>query len=202
MSAGPQTGGGLTVTDVARLSLVVVVALVAQASLVDAVRLHGAHADLLLLIEVAAGYVAGPDRGAGVGFTVGLVADLLLPTTFGLSALVGCLLGYGAGLVGAALQGAGMRGSAWWPAPAVLALGAAAGSTAYAILDTLLGAPHLLTAYLPAAVAMTAIGGAVLGPLVVAVTRWAVPPPGSAGAAPIGAGGSAVVARTRAGNAP
>lgn len=199
MTAAPPPIG-LSLVAVVRLSVLLVVAVVLQQTVLDPVRLHGAHADLLVLVEVAAGYVAGPDRGAGVGFATGLVADCFLPTPFGLSALVGCLLGWAAGLVGTALQGAGLRGSAWWPAPAVLALGAAAGTTGYAIVDTLLGAPRLLTAYLPAAVVMTAIGGAVLGPLVVVATRWALPTPGAtASTAPIGAGGSATVARTRPG---
>lgn len=189
----------MSLIDIVRLSVVVVVAEVLQQALVDAVRVHGAHADLLLLVEVAAGYVSGPDRGAGVGFTVGLVADLFLPTDFGLSALVGCLVGYGAGLVGTALQGAGMRGSAWWPAPAVLAVGAGAGTTAYGVVASLLGAPHVLTAYLPAAAGMTALGGLVLGPLVVVATRWAVPAPAPASSTAIGAGGSSVVERNRPG---
>jgi rod shape-determining protein MreD len=184
-------------TDIVRLSVVVVVALVAQQTLVDAVQLHGAHADLLLLVTVAAGYLTGPDRGAGIGFVVGLVADLFTPTTFGLSALVDCLLGYGAGLVGTSLASSGLTGSVWWPAPAVLAVGAAAGTTGYGVLAGLLGVSHVLTAFLPAAVVMTALGGVVLGPLVTAAVRWAV---GPRGVRPrVGPGGSASAARTRSG---
>lgn len=199
MTATPSAGG-LSLVDVVRLSVVVVAAEVLQQTVLDPLRLHGAHADVLLLVEVAAGYVAGPDRGAGIGFVVGLVADCFLPTPFGLSALVGCLLGWVAGLVGLALQGSGLTGSGWWPASAVLALGAAAGTVGYAIVDTLLGAPHLLTAYLPAAVVMIALGGLVLGPAVVVATRWAVPTSGSAASsASIGAGGTATIQRTRPG---
>lgn len=197
-SAAPATVAW-SFTDVVRTSVVVVLAVVLQESVVDAVRLHGAHADVLVLVALAAGFVSGPDRGAGVGFVVGIVADLFLPTPFGLSVLVDCLVGYGAGLVGTALAGAGLRGSPWWPAPAILGLGAAAATTGYAVVIALLGAPRILPAYLPAAAVMTAIGGVVLGPLAMVATRWAVPPSVPASSASIGAGGSATVARTRAG---
>lgn len=195
--AGPATVPW-SLVDVVRASVVLVLAVVLQQAVVDAVRLHGAHADVLVLVALAAGLVAGPDRGAGVGFAVGIVADLFLPTPFGLSVLVDCLAGYGAGLVGTALAGAGLQGSPWWPAPAVLGLGAGAATTGYAVLIALLGAPRILPAYLPAAAVMTAAGGVVLGPLAMVVTRWAVPPSVPASSASIGAGGSATVARTRA----
>ena len=74
-------------------TIVIVVVLVVQHTLLDAVRVDGAHPDVMLLLPMAAGYAAGPDRGAVFGFVAGLLADLFLPTTFGLSALVGCLLG-------------------------------------------------------------------------------------------------------------
>ncbi|MDA8267711.1 MAG: rod shape-determining protein MreD [Actinomycetota bacterium] len=180
----------MSLADVVRTSIVVVVALVVQSTIVDAVQFRGAHADLMILLTVAAGYVTGPDRGAAVGFAVGLVADLFLPTTFGLSALVGCLLGYSAGLASA-----GLVRSPWWPAPLVLGAGAAAGTFGYAVLATVLGAPHLMHTYLVPALVMTAAGGVVLAPAVVAAVRWAVPVPGSSQASAVGAGGSAVASR-------
>jgi rod shape-determining protein MreD len=196
MSPTAEAASRTSVTELVRLSVVVVVAIVAQQSVADAVRLHGAHVDLLLLVTVAAGYVGGPDQGAGIGFTVGLVADLFVPTTFGLSALVDCLLGYAAGQVGELLASSGLAGSLWWPAPLVLAGGAAAGTTAYGILAGVLGLSHV-AAFLPAAVLMTTLGGLVCGPLVMAAVRWAI---GShqARSATIGRGGSASSARAQA----
>ena len=43
--------------------------------------------------------MGGPEAGAWVGFTAGLATDLFLPTPFGLSALVGCVLGFVTGRV-------------------------------------------------------------------------------------------------------
>jgi len=199
MSPADEPTGSLAppLLDIVRLSVVVVLAVVAQQTLVDAVRFDGAHADLLLLVVVAAGYIAGPDRGASIGFVVGLVADLFVPTTFGLSALVGCLVGYGAGQVGIALASSGLGGSVWWPAPLVLAAGAAAGTAGYGVLAGVLGVSHVLTAFLPQAVVMTTVGGFVLAPLVTAAVRWALAAQRDRHAT-IGRGGSASAARARA----
>ena len=51
--------------------------------------------DIMVLLPIVAGIIGGPARGATIGFGTGLVSDLFLPTPFGLSALVGCLLGFG-----------------------------------------------------------------------------------------------------------
>ena len=93
----------------------------------------------MLLLPIAAGYVAGPERGAVFGFAVGIAADLFLPTTFGLSALVGCLLGFGVGFATA-----GLVRSSWWLPPVVAAAATAAGLAAYAILGAVLGDPGIV----------------------------------------------------------
>ena len=97
----------------------------------------------MLLLPIMAGYAAGPDRGAVFGFIAGLVADLFLPTTFGLSALVGCLLGYGTGL--ATRDWCAARGGCrrWWRRPRP-----PPGMVTYAILGTVLGDPGCSTTYL------------------------------------------------------
>lgn len=185
----------MSLVDLVRMSVVVVAAVVVQQTLLNTVEIHGAHADLLLLIEVAAGYVAGADRGASVGFVVGLVADLFLPTIFGLSALVGCLVGYGAGLASS-----GLVRSPWWPAPIVLGAGAGAGTFVYALLSSLLGVPQVFQTALVPALVMTALGGIILAPAVVAAVRWALPEPGTPASASVGAGGSAVARARSAGS--
>ena len=119
----------------------------------------------MLLLPVAAGYAAGPDRGAVFGFITGLVADLFLPTPFGLSALVGCLLGFATGIATR-----GLVRSSWWLPPVVAAAATAAGMGAYAILGAVLGDPAMLRTYLvPALVvgtpsaALLAVPGPALG---------------------------------------
>jgi rod shape-determining protein MreD len=179
----PRLGGNLTSADVARSTIVILVVLVVQHTLVDSVRVGGAHPDLMLLLPIAAGYAAGPDRGAVFGFITGLVADLFLPTPYGLSALVGCLLGYGTGVATRGL----VRGS-WWLPSVVAVVATAAGLGAYAILGAVLGDPGMLKVYLaPALVVMTPSAALVAVPLLRFVA-WAVPEPGPSRGLPVSGG--------------
>jgi len=83
-----------------KVPVLVLIALVVHAQLLPDVRVRGVHPDLMLLVAVAGGIVAGPSAGAVLGFSVGLLTDLLfLETPLGLSAMVFCLVGYGVGLL-------------------------------------------------------------------------------------------------------
>ncbi len=181
--ASPRVSGALTTGDVARSTIVILVVLVVQNTVLDAVRVGGAHPDLMLLLPVAAGYRAGPDRGAVFGFFAGLVADLFLPTPFGLSALVGCLLGFATGTATR-----GLVRSSWW-LPAVVAVAAtAAGMGAYAILGAVLGDPGMLKAYLAPALVVSTPFAALAAVPVLRFVSWAVPEPGPSHHVPTGGG--------------
>jgi rod shape-determining protein MreD len=181
--ATPRLGGNLTSADVVRSTIVIGVVLVVQHTLVDSVRVDGAHPDLMLLLPIAAGYAAGPDRGAVFGFFTGLVADLFLPTPYGLSALVGCLLGYGTGMATRGL----VRGS-WWLPSVVAAAATAAGLGAYAILGAVLGDPGMLKTYLAPALVVTTPSAALVAVPLLRFVAWAVPEPGPSRGAPVGGG--------------
>ena len=84
-----------------RVALVVFVALMVQQTVMVALRIGGAHPDILWLLPITAALLDGPETGAIVGFWSGLAFDLVLPTPFGLSALVGCLLGFTVGVLSA-----------------------------------------------------------------------------------------------------
>jgi rod shape-determining protein MreD len=181
--AATRVSTSLTTADVARSTIVIVVVLVIQHTILDSVRVGGAHPDAMLLLPVAAGYAAGPDRGAVFGFITGLVADLFLPTTFGLSALVGCLLGYSTGMATR-----GLVRSSWWLPPVVAAAATAAGMGAYAILGAVLGDPGMLKIYLAPALVVEAPAAALLALPVLRFVSWAVPAPGPGRATPGGGG--------------
>lgn len=82
-----------------RVGLVIVAALILQLSVVNRIGLFGVSGDLMVVVAVAAGYHAGPERGAIIGFASGLAADLLIATPMGLTALVLTGVGYVSGLV-------------------------------------------------------------------------------------------------------
>jgi rod shape-determining protein MreD len=171
--------------DVARTSLVFALALVVQHTLLDGVRVDGAHPEIMLMVAAAAGYVGGPERGAFVGFFAGLAADLLLPTTFGLSALVGCLLGFATGSSTSGL----VRGSRPL-AIFVLTTAEVTGLVGFAVLGAVLGLQGAVTSALAPALVVATPAAAVLALPVLALVRWAVPPalPSAATPPPAGLG--------------
>jgi len=173
----------VTTSDLARCTLVVAVVVVVQHTLLDSLQVGGAHPDIMLLLPMAAGYTAGPERGAAFGFVAGLVADLFLPTTYGLSALVGCLLGFATGVATS-----GLVRSSWWLPPIVAAAATAAGMGGYAILGGVLGDSTMLRDYLAPALVVGVPSAAVLVYPVLRMVGWALPAPGPGYNAPAGGG--------------
>ena len=114
--------------------LVVAAFVVVQETLMLDLRIGGVHPDIMVLLPIVAGIAGGPARGATMGFGAGLVADLFLPTPFGLSALVGSLVGFGMGVATLALD----RTALWLPPFAALA-GSALYEVIYAVLGSVLG---------------------------------------------------------------
>lgn len=151
-----------------RLALVVVVALTLQVSLFARFSYEGARPDVVLLVAIAGGLVAGAERGALVGFAAGLAFDALLTTPLGLSALVYCLVGY---VVGA--TGSGVLRASRWVAPAMAATASVAGMFLYALVGSLVGQPTFEGPALTDIVVVVAAVNAVLAPLAVRALRWA-----------------------------
>jgi rod shape-determining protein MreD len=171
----------MTSVDAVRYSLVVFVVLAVQHTLLDSLRIGGAHPEAAILLPAAAGYVGGAERGATVGFFTGLAADLLLPTTFGLSALVGCLLGFA---TGAATRG--LVRNSWWLPVASLVSATVAGLCGYAILGAVLGDPGMVRADLAPALVVATPAAALLATPITALVRWSVPEAAPVAAAPGG----------------
>ena len=124
-------------------------AILIQLIVLDNLRLPGAAGpDLVLLTVVALAACAGPVEGMLGGFAAGLALDVAPPASHlvGQYALVFCLVGYAAGVIGA-----DPGKSAWLPL-AVVAVGSAVGELLYALTGMLFGDPD---------VTWTAIGRAV-----------------------------------------
>jgi len=152
-----------------KVPLLIIGALVIQASLLADLRLFDVSAELMMLLPICAGVLAGPDRGATVGFASGIALDLLLSTPFGMSALAYTLVGYFAGLV----QGTILR-AAWW-IPVLTGAGAsAAGVVVYALVASGVGQPGLINGRLWTIVGVVALFNGVLGAAVLPLVRWAL----------------------------
>ena len=147
----------VTPRDAARLTLVVLGFLVLQQTVMLDLRIGGVHPDIMVLLPIVAGIIGGPSRGATIGFGTGLVADLFLPTPFGLSALAACLLGFGVGLATVALDR-----TAWWLAPVAALGGSALYELTYGALGSVLGQPQMLHVALVRIVVVVSVTNAVL----------------------------------------
>ena len=152
-----------------RLLIVIVGALTLQVTLLSRFSYDGARPDIMILLAVLAGYLAGPDRGAIVGFGAGLAFDVVLSTPFGLSALTSTLVGYAVGVATAGM----VRSSRFAPV-AVAAAGSAAGVVLYAAIGAVLGQPTFQGPSLTAIVVVVAALNAVLAPLAARALSWAI----------------------------
>ncbi|MEW2318688.1 rod shape-determining protein MreD [Streptomyces bauhiniae] len=151
-------------------TVLVVVALVIQVSVLARLHLPGAVPDLLLLTVLGLALVYGHVGGALVGFGAGLLADLAPPADHaaGRYALVLCVIGYFAGLVKPVT---GRLKSATGPMAVVVA--AAIGSTLlYAGVGALVGDTAARHVGLPGLLFSAALYDLLLAPFVVPGVMW------------------------------
>jgi hypothetical protein len=137
------------------------VIVVAQLTLADELTIAGVHAELVWVLPVAVGLAAGTRAGMAAGLAGGAVADLFLPTPFGLTALAGVLLGFAVGRLGE--EGIGdLGGSAWWVAPSIAFGGGLVAPVLFAVLGAALGHRSYLSVTLGVVCALDAVVCALL----------------------------------------
>ena len=149
--------------------LVVVLVLTAQEALMTSVRIGGAHPDLMLLLPIAFGLVAGSEIGAAMGFAAGLLADLFVGTPFGLSALVYTLVGFSVGISEGDRLGGG-----WWVTPLMASVASAAGVVLFAGLGAAVGEGHMLHDHLATVAFVVAVVNGLLAVPATRIARWAM----------------------------
>ncbi len=80
-----------------RVAALAIVVVFFQISVVSEVPVFGVNADFSPLLVAFVGLMCGSTLGASTGFAVGLLVDLALLQTLGLTSLVFTLVGYGCG---------------------------------------------------------------------------------------------------------
>lgn len=126
MTPGPPLYG--------RLAGIALVGVVLQVAALSQIEVFGVPPDLTPLLVAAVGLLCGSTTGAAFGFAVGLLLDLALLQTLGISSLLLVSIGYGAGRLRE------LRDPAHGLVP--MAVGAAAAAIAtfgFAVLQFLLG---------------------------------------------------------------
>lgn len=119
---------------VLRLGALALVGVVAQVAALSQLDVFGVPPDIAPLLVAAVGLLLGSVVGAGFGFAVGLLVDITLLQTLGVSSLLLVTVGYGAGRLRE------LRDPAHGLIP--MAVGAAAAAIAtfgFAVLQFLLG---------------------------------------------------------------
>jgi rod shape-determining protein MreD len=152
-----------------RLPPTLLLAVVLHTAVLPQLRLFGVAADVLLLLAIAAGIAAGPERGAAVGFGCGLLADCFLQTPFGLSALVFALVAYGVGTFQT-----GVLHATWWITPVTAAVASIIGVLGYVSLGVVVGQDQLWSSRALEVAGVVAVLHALLAPLAVRAMRWAI----------------------------
>lgn len=155
-------------TLAARLPPVFVFAVMLHTAVLPQFRVAGVAPDLLLLLGIAAGIAAGPDRGAIVGFTAGLLADCFLQTPFGLSALTYSLVGYAVGM----FQTTILHAALWIPVTTAI-VASAIGVVLFAVTGAVVGQAHLLSNRLVTVVLVVSLVNGLLFLFVARPVRWA-----------------------------
>jgi rod shape-determining protein MreD len=160
----------VTARESLRLVLVVATFALVQDTLVLDLRIGTIHPDVMVLLPIMAGLVGGPATGASMGFGAGLVADLFLPTPFGLSALVGTVVGFAVGAATVALDR-----TSWWLPPAMALLGSAVYELSYASIGSLLGQPQMLHVDLLRVVVLVSVVNGILSLPARRLVSWSLP---------------------------
>lgn len=161
MSDGRQLQLALRLAALGFLTVVVQIAAVSQ------ITVFGVTADLSPLVVAAVGLLAGSIPGAAVGFGIGLLVDLALVQTLGVTSLLLIAIGYGAGRLRE------LRDPAHGLVP--LAVGAVAtgfSTVGFALMQFLLGVRAPVSWLLLRQVVVTVLIGALLaGPVYGLVRR-------------------------------
>jgi rod shape-determining protein MreD len=152
-----------------RVAFVIFVVLMFQQVLMVPLRIAGAHPDLLWLLPITAALLDGPETGAIVGFWAGLAFDLVLPTPFGLSALVGCVLGFAVGSLTAAVDP-----RAVWLKPVAAVAGSVAADMLFAVLGAIMGQQQMVQIDFVALALVVGVSSLVLVLPVNRLMRWAL----------------------------
>jgi rod shape-determining protein MreD len=80
-----------------RLGLLALVTVIIQEAAVSQISIFGISADLTVLVVMSVGLLAGSIPGAIMGFGTGLLVDMVLVQTLGVTSLLYIVIGFGAG---------------------------------------------------------------------------------------------------------
>ncbi len=166
MSAGAPSGALL-----ARVGALAVVVVFLQTGIVSELPLLGVAIDLTPLVVAFVGLQSGALTGAVTGFGVGLLVDLTLVQTLGLTSLIFTVIGYGAGRLRE------LRDPQAALTPLLVgAAAAAASAVGYSVMEFMLGVDAPVSFQLLRQIVVgVALDTVVALPVWILVRRWLLP---------------------------
>lgn len=162
------TGAVNPLPVIARWTLVIVTSLVLQTAVMPSLAIAGVVPNVMVMLAACAGLSGGAQRGAVVGFWIGLAFDAPRPVPLGVSALAFTFVAFGAGTFQVAVLQAGRIISM-----VLVALSSAIGVLAYAVVGEVLGQDSLTHPRLGAIVVIEALVAAALSRVGLKVAGWA-----------------------------
>jgi rod shape-determining protein MreD len=160
----------MTLRTWARLGVVCLAAVLVQVGVLNQIVIGGVHPDVFLLLAISAGLVAGPQLGAVMGFTIGLVADVFVQTPYGLSSLCYVLVAFAVGLAAGTTSGRPTLGFQL----AAAFLGGVGGTLLFAGLGTLIDQPSVSHHQLVVAATVVAAGCVLFANLAYRLVEWTI----------------------------
>jgi rod shape-determining protein MreD len=127
-------GQGISSGLITRIAVLVIVVVFFQIGVVSEVPVFGVAVDLSPLLVAFVGLLCGSTLGAATGFAVGLLVDLALVQTLGVTSLIFTLIGYWCGRLRE------LRDPQATLTPLLVAIAASAAATiGYSLMEFLLG---------------------------------------------------------------
>ncbi len=152
-----------------KIGVVFFLAILAQLSVFVDVRVAGVAPELLALVAVLAGFLAGPERGATIAFGAGLVWDIWLPTPLGLAAIAFATVAFAVGSVES-----GLFHDSRVQISALAFVGTFATVVFYALLGEVVGQRGLVDFELLRVAAIAATLNALIAPFIARPMAWAL----------------------------
>lgn len=159
---------------VVKIGSVLLIAVVVQLAVFVDVRVFGVAPELLALVAVLAGMLAGPERGATVAFGAGLLWDVWLPTPLGVAAMSFAIVAFAVGSVEA-----GLFNDSRLQLSALAFLGTFAAVVGYALLGEVVGARGLVDVELLRVALIAGVLNGLIAPVMLRPMRWAMARPTS-----------------------
>lgn len=131
------------------------------------IQVAGVIIQVMMAMAAAAGVAGGSERGAVVGFTLGVMFDLAEGTPLGSTATAMTIAGVVGGLL--ALIAADPH---WWLEAIFTALGTAAGVAMIPVVRVFIGESEPFQRQLAVVIPIVAVAGALMSPLLVPLSRW------------------------------